>query len=100
TNWDTAQTVTVTGVDDFVVDGDQPYTIDLAAVVSADSTYAGIDPTNVTVTNQDDDIAGFTFSATSGLVTTENGGTATFTVVLRSQPTADVTFGLSSSNTG
>jgi hypothetical protein len=36
---------------------------------------------------------------TSGLVTTEAGGTATFTVKLKTQPTADVTIDLSSSNT-
>ena len=36
---------------------------------------------------------------TSGLTTTEAGGTATFTVVLTAQPTADVTIGLSSSDT-
>src|SRR5262249_12632072 len=42
---------------------------------------------------------GFSFGATSGLVTNENGATATFTVVLTSQPLADVTFTLSSSDT-
>ena len=36
---------------------------------------------------------------TSGLTTTEAGGTATFTVVLTAQPTADVTIALSSSDT-
>jgi photosystem II stability/assembly factor-like uncharacterized protein len=35
----------------------------------------------------------------SGLSTTEEGGTATFTVVLNKQPTSDVTIGLSSSDT-
>jgi len=43
--------------------------------------------------------AGITVSPTSGLVTTEGGGKATFTVVLRSKPTANVTIGLSSSDT-
>ena len=36
---------------------------------------------------------------TAGLTTTEAGGTATFTVVLNTQPTADVTIALSSSDT-
>ena len=36
---------------------------------------------------------------TTGLTTTEAGGTATFTVVLNTQPTADVTIALSSSDT-
>jgi hypothetical protein len=98
TDWNIAQTVTVTGIDDSVNDGDQAYTITLAAVVSTDTTYAGVDPDDVSVTNADDDTPGFLFSATSGLATTENGGTATFDVVLTSQPSGDVTFDLSSSD--
>ena len=43
--------------------------------------------------------AGITVTPTSGLTTTEAGGTATFTVVLTSRPVADVTIGLSSSDT-
>ncbi len=50
------------------------------------------------MTNTDDDVAGITVTPTSGLTTTEAGGTATFTVVLNSQPTANVTIGLSSSD--
>ncbi len=42
--------------------------------------------------------AGVKVAPTGGLVTTEAGGTATFTVVLKSQPTADVTIALASSN--
>ena len=42
------------------------------------------------VTNTDNDGSGITVTPTSGLTTTEAGGTATFTVVLTSQPTADV----------
>lgn len=98
TDWNVAQTVTVTGIDDSVNDDDQAYTITLAAVASTDATYAGVDPDDVSITNSDDDAAGFQFSATSGLVTTENGGTATFDVVLTSQPSGDVTFDLSSSD--
>ena len=43
--------------------------------------------------------AGITVSPTSGLVTTEAGGTATFTVALTSTPSANVTIGLTSSDT-
>ncbi len=97
-NWNMAQTVTVTGVDDAVVDGNIAYTIVTAAAVSADPTYSGFDPSDVSVTNNDNDIAGVTVNPTAGLTTTEAGGTATFTVVLDSQPTANVTIGLSSSD--
>src|SRR5207245_2866370 len=98
-NWNVAQTVTVTGVDDFVVDGNVAYTIVSAAAASADPNYNGRNPADVAVTNQDNHTAGPSASLTRSLVTTEVGGTATFTVVLTSQPTASVTVGLSSSNT-
>ena len=54
---------------------------------------------DVAVTNTDNDAAGVTVTPIAGLTTTEAGGTATFTVVLTSQPTADVTIGLTSSDT-
>ena len=98
TAWNTPQTVTVTGVDDDVADGDLTYTI-VTAAVSTDPVYDGLDPADVSVTNTDDDTAGVTLTPTTGLVTTEDGGTATFTVVLDSEPVADVTIGLSSSDT-
>jgi hypothetical protein len=98
-NWNVAQTVTVTGVNDFVDDGDIAYSIVTAAASSADANYNGLNAADVSVTNTDNDTAGITVSPTSGLVTTEAGGTATFTVVLNSEPTADVTIGLSSSDT-
>jgi outer membrane protein OmpA-like peptidoglycan-associated protein len=97
-NWDTAQAVTVTGVDDFGVDGGVAYTIVTGAASSTDGSYSGLNAADVGVTNLDDDAAGITVVPTSGLTTTEGGGTAAFTVVLDTQPTGDVTIGLSSSD--
>ncbi|MBK8067591.1 MAG: DUF11 domain-containing protein [Rhodanobacteraceae bacterium] len=97
-NWNVARTVTVTGIDDLIADGTVAYTIVTAAATSADSSYNGLNATDVGVSNSDNDIVGITVSPTAGLVTTEAGGTATFTVVLNSEPTADVTIGLSSSD--
>jgi hypothetical protein len=97
-NWATAQTVTVTGVNDDLDDGDVAYTI-VTAATSADTIYNGIAVADVAVTNTDNDAAGVTVTPTSGLTTTEALGTATFTVLLNSQPTADVTIGLTSSDT-
>ena len=99
TNWNVAQTVTITGVDDFVQDGNTGYTIVTAAAASADANYNGRNPSDVTVTNQDNDTASIVVSPTSGLTTTEAGGTTTFTIVLTSQPTANVVLNLASSNT-
>jgi len=49
--------------------------------------------------NNDNDTPGVTISRTSGLLTTESGGAAVFTVVLNTQPTANVTMNLTSTNT-
>ncbi|HNP30348.1 MAG TPA: FG-GAP-like repeat-containing protein, partial [Nitrospirales bacterium] len=98
-NGTTAQTVTVTGVDDGVVDGDVAYTIVTAAATSTDADYSGRNAADVSVTNTDDDVAGIAVTPTTGLTTTEAGGTATFTVVLDTLPLSPVTIGLSSSNT-
>jgi outer membrane protein assembly factor BamE (lipoprotein component of BamABCDE complex) len=99
-NWSVPQTVTVTGVDDFVIDGDRQYTVITSAAVSSNTDYNGLDPSDVSVTNLDNDVAGVTVNPTQGLVTTEAGGTAGFTVVLNTQPSADVTVSLSSSDPG
>ena len=98
-NWNTAQTVTITGADDSLDDGNIAYTIVTAAATSTDANYNGLNASDVSVTNTDNDTAGITVNPTSGLVTTEAGGTAQFTLVLNSQPSADVTIGLSSSDT-
>ena len=98
-NWNTPRTVTATGVDDDVDDGPVNYSIITAAATSADGDYAGINPSNVSVQNADDDTAGITVNPTSGLITSEDGSADSFTIILNSQPTANVTIGLSSSDT-
>src|SRR5205085_2114042 len=94
-NWNVAQTVTVTGVDDAIPDGPVAYHILTVPASSADPAYNGQDPADVAVTNQDDETAGVRVSAISGS-TTEGGGIATFRVVLTSQPLADVVITLTS----
>jgi uncharacterized repeat protein (TIGR01451 family) len=96
-NWDTAQTVTVTGGSDDVDDDDIAYTI-VTTVTSADVLYNGIAAADVSVTNTDDDTAGVTVDPTSSLITTEAGGSDSFTVVLDSEPTGTVTVTLTSSD--
>ena len=99
TNWNAPQQVVVTGVDDSVVDGSIAYTIVTAAAISGDPRYNNQNPADVSVTNADNDASGITVTPVSGLITSEAGGSATFTVVLGSQPSANVVIGLSSSNT-
>src|SRR5439155_16670758 len=97
-NWNAPQIVTVTGVDDELGDGSQPYMIVTAPAVSDDADYAGLDADDVSVTNIDDDTAGITVAPVSGLMTSESGATAQFTVVLNSKPNADVAIALATSN--
>ncbi len=66
-DWDDplTHTVTVSGVDDSIADGDIPYEIITAPAVSTgNSDYDGFDAENVSVTNTDDDVAGFTIDPT------------------------------------
>nr|MCU0567675.1 hypothetical protein [Oculatellaceae cyanobacterium Prado106] len=96
-NWNVAQTITVTGVDDAIADSNIPYTI-TTTTTSSDPNYNAQPLSPVNVTNLDNDTPGVTLTPTSGLTTTELGGTATFTAVLNSQPTADVTLTFTSSD--
>jgi len=97
-NWSQPQTVNITGVDDFLDDGTIQYTIDFAVTSSGDPEYDGLAVDDVTVFNEDDDAAAIIVEPTFELITTEDLGTATFTIVLDSQPTDSVTIGLTSSN--
>lgn len=90
-NWDQEQTVTITGADDFIDDGNITYSIITAAAVSTDPFFNNRNPADVTVENADDDTAGVTITPTSGLTAIESAGTAVYTIVLKTQPTADVT---------
>ncbi|MET0591217.1 MAG: hypothetical protein ABW133_00860, partial [Polyangiaceae bacterium] len=97
-NWSAPQTVTVTGQDDTLVDGNRQYTIVTAKASSMDSMFANVDPPDVSVTNVDNETAGFTIVPDKGLVTSESGGEAHFTVVLNTKPKGNVTTTLSSSD--
>jgi subtilisin family serine protease len=99
TNWNVPQTVTVTGVNDNVDDGNLAYSIVLGAATSADAGYNGLNAGDVALSNLDDDTAGITRGTPSGTTTTEAGGAVTFGVRLNSEPTANVTIGLNSSDT-
>ena len=96
-NWNTYQTLTITGVDDNVTDGTQSYQIDFQ-LSTEDTKYSSLSLSSLSMSNKDDEVAGVEVGTISGN-TTESGGTSTFTVKLNSQPEADVTISVSSSNT-
>ena len=84
-NWDTPQTVTVTIDEDAAAD--QPVT--LTHAVAGAEEYAAVTADSVTVTITEGDTAGVTIDPTA--LTVIEGGSSTYTVVLTTQPSADVT---------
>jgi hypothetical protein len=95
----TPQTVTVTGVQDAIVDGSIVYAIVTGAAASGDLAYQGLDPADVAVTNVDDDgAAGLTIG--DATVTEGDAGTAalTFTVTLNPPSSQVVTVQFATAN--
>ncbi len=100
-NWDTAQTVTVTGVDDDLDDGDQSTLITLSIDdINSDDTFDPLPDQTVSVTTVDDDASGFTIVESGGTSVNESGTTDTFTTVLDAEPTSNVVILVSSADTG
>ncbi len=95
-NFASAQTVTVTGVDDALADGNITYTLTLTSS-SSDPGYNGLSET-VTVTNLDNDSHGITVLPNT-ISTSETGTSASFSVSLTSSPSADVTLTITGLNT-
>ena len=90
-NWDTGVIVTVTGVDDAVVDGPISYTIVTGNVTSADPNYdiiSGADLPDVTVINNDNDTASISIN---NQTINEGIGNAIFTVTLTGEVEAGFT---------
>ena len=77
--WDTPRTVTVTGVDDDLPDGNLTYLLVTHPAESSDPAYNGLDPVDIAVTNLED--APF---LEQGVV--ENVGSASWTQVTLDRP--------------
>ena len=92
-NWSTAQSVTVSGVQDADAT-DDPVQITVTAS-GGDSDYQGVTAT-VSVTVSDDDTANLV--AAPGSLTIDEDGSGTFTVKLAAQPTQQVSVTVSSSD--
>ena len=99
-NWKVGQTVTVTGVRDYLVN-DTDRTTEISHTASG-GDYGGITGKNVAVTVTDDDVRGLALSPDAVTVTEAAGAgrTKTYTVALTTRPTAEVTVSLSSGDGG
>ncbi len=97
TTWNTAQPVTLTGVNDSpaVADGNQDYTVTLT-VSTADPIYNAFSAITVYAVNADNEY-GLDVGSVTGQAR-EAGGTSTFPVALLTQPAAAVTVTVTSQN--
>ncbi|TAL37035.1 MAG: DUF1554 domain-containing protein [Spirochaetes bacterium] len=101
-NWSTAQVLHIDGNDEWITDGNQNVSLVFGTFVSDDPGYAGLVKPSMGITVIDDETDSIVVSPVTGLTTTEAAGaghTATFTVVLSSNPTANVVITLTSSDT-
>ena len=101
-DWFTAQTVTITGRNDFIEDGNITNLITLAvnAGSTCDPDYDSLSNSFYTVTNNDDDTAGITVSSAGGQTNlTEAGSTYIAAVVLTAQPTSNVVIDITDNDT-
>ena len=97
-NWNTAQTVTLTGVNDLLADGNQTSTVTVSVVGGqSDDAFDLLPDQGVTVTTTDNDTAGFTLSKATATVS-ESGSSDSFTVVLNTQPSSNVVLSVSRSD--
>jgi len=101
-DWNTNTPVTITGVDDALIDGDVLYDITISSVSSSDAVYDGFDIATIpalTFTNTDNDVPGFVIVESNGNTqTSEPSGTDSFTVALTTKPLTDVVVNITPSD--
>ncbi len=89
-NWNTPQTVTVHGVDDEDMDGDQDAAVTVSVVAEQSAgSYATAPPATVSVRNFDDESAGI-FVSKLAVETGESGASDSFDLALTSNPASAV----------
>ncbi|KAB8141140.1 hypothetical protein F8S13_20255 [Chloroflexia bacterium SDU3-3] len=89
-NYMTPQTVTVQAVNDAIKEAAQNITIPYT-ITTSDPAYQGLSITPLTLTLMDNDVAGVQISGVSSGLTVAEGGSGSYTLMLTSQPTANVT---------
>ena len=91
-NWNTAQNVEVTAVNEFIIDGNQNSTLTISIDdANSDNDFDALADQTATVQTIDNDVAGFEIIETGGDTTVQESGTSdTFGVVLTAQPSSNV----------
>ncbi len=96
-NWNTAQTVTTTAVNDVIVEA--AHSCATGAIAASGGGYTGVTGTAPTFTITDNDTGTITVTTTTATAT-EGGATGAFTVVLGLQPSASVTVTIAADASG
>ena len=91
-DWNQAQTITVTGVDDPVpvADGPQTYTITLSKLVSSDANYNQLNSNDITVINDDNESTPSILLSFDKAAINEAMGTATLTATASIASTKEI----------
>ncbi|KAH3742736.1 calcium-binding protein [Pelomyxa schiedti] len=84
TSWNVVQSVWVTGVNDNIVDGSQPFSVNFF-LTSSDPLFSGVTPPPLTGKNLDDDIPAL-HSSCLNPITSESGSSTSITLSLSCQP--------------
>ena len=92
-NWKTAQSVTIAGVGDEVVDGDKNFALDLTSA-SSDADFSGL-TASVPLVNTDTESYSLKLTLPDLLETTEDGGQVRIGLRLAARPSANVTIPVS-----
>lgn len=99
-NWDDQQVLTVEGVDDRLIDGDQVTSVVLSVVENlSDNDFIGALDIPVSVKTIDDDVAGYEVTKVSSAVA-EAGSVGAFSAVLESRPASNVVLGITNPDAG
>ncbi len=101
TNTQDCASVTITGLDDIILDGDVSYSLVTGDPASLDPSFDALIDTNVadaSLTNTDDETAGFTISTDITIPEGETTAIA-YTVSLTAEPLSDVVVDISSALT-
>jgi len=85
-----SQTITVTGVDDFIAANPWTATITFSTTSSTDPAFTGANLPPVMVNQTESDFPGVIVTPASGVSITNGGPPVTFTVQLASKPTANI----------
>ena len=99
-NWQALNTITVTGLNDDAVDGNQPFIVNFT-LISAGTDYQNLTlPTGISFINTDDDSPGYSIQVIGNGEVSESGTSERFTINLTGGPLDNVVLDIASGDTG